>query len=136
MSTGTVETVLVAKTRELCEALLNESEFKSIRQRIEAFLADDQARDLYQALSEKGEYLQHKQMQGVQLSDLEVSEFEQQRERFFSNPVARGFMDAQQSMHKMQETVSQYVGKTFELGRIPESEDFGGGCGPTCGCSH
>jgi hypothetical protein len=37
----------------------------------------------------------------------------------------------------MQETVAQYVAKTFELGRIPSADDFdAGNCGPSCGCSH
>jgi len=40
-------------------------------------------------------------------------------------------------MHKIQESVMQYVGKTFELGRVPSVEDFSSGdCGPTCGCGH
>jgi hypothetical protein len=44
---------------------------------------------------------------------------------------------AQQAIHKMQETVTQYVAKTYELGRIPGTEDFdSGGCGHGCGCSH
>ena len=56
---------------------------------------------------------------------------------FFNNPVARDFVGAQQSIHKMQETVTQYVAKTYELGRIPTPEDFdSGSCGPSCGCGH
>src|SRR5262245_35770879 len=128
---------LIDKTRELCQTILNQPEYQAIRQQIEAFMGSEDAKAQYQLLSEKGEYLQHKQNQGVRLSDEEVAAFEQERERFFSNPVARGFADAQQQMHKMQETVSQYVGKTFELGRVPEPDDFSsGGCGPSCGCGH
>jgi hypothetical protein len=51
-------------------------------------------------------------------------------------PVAENFIKAQQQMHKIEKTVSQYVRKTFELGRIPGEDDFPrGGCGPSCGCS-
>jgi len=128
---------LIEKTRELCQILLDEPEYQTLRQHVDAFMDNEQAKTGYQALSEKGEYLQHKQTQGVRLTDQEIAEFEQERERFFSNPVARNFVDAQQQMHKLQETVSQYVGKTFELGRVPEAEDFdSGGCGPSCGCGH
>ncbi len=136
MQTTTTESV-IEKTRELCQAILDQPEYQTIRQQIETFMANEDAKSQYQLLSERGEYLQHKQTQGVQLSDEEVAEFEKQREQFFGNPVSRGFIDAQQAMHKMQETVSQYVGKTFELGRVPEPDDFSsGGCGPSCGCGH
>ncbi len=108
-----------------------------MRQDVETFLANEAAKEQYRSLNEKGEYLQHKQTQGVSLSEAEVAEFEQQREHLLSNPIARGFLDAQQAMHKVQETVSQYVGKTFELGRVPDPADFDSGhCGPSCGCGH
>src|SRR5262245_54530078 len=136
MQTTTAD-ALTEKTRELCQAILDQPEYQMIRKQIDAFMGDEEAKGQYQSLSEKGEYLQHKQTQGVRLSDEEVAEFEKQREQFFSNPISRGFIDAQQAMHKMQETVSQYVGKTFELGRVPEPDDFSsGGCGPSCGCGH
>jgi hypothetical protein len=52
-----------------------------------------------------------------------------------ANPVARGFLDAQQQMHKTQETVMKFVSKTFELGRVPTMEDMQeGSCGTGCGC--
>ena len=36
----------------------------------------------------------------------------------------------------MKETISQYVSKTIQLGRLPVEDDFkSGGCGPSCGCS-
>jgi len=133
----TASNVLIEKTRELCQTILDEPEYQTIRQQIETFMGDETAKEEYQLLSEKGEYLQHKQAQGVRLSDEEIAEFEKQREQFFSNPISRGFIDAQQAMHKVQETVGQYLGKTFELGRVPEPDDFSsGGCGPSCGCGH
>ena len=133
----TEDNLVISKTQELCQTILDQAEFETIRQQIAAFMANEEAKGQYQSLSEKGEYLQHKQTQGVHLTDTEINEFERQREQFFNNPVARAFLDAQQAMHKMQETVSQYVGKTFELGRVPEPSDFdSGGCGPSCGCGH
>ncbi|MSU63429.1 MAG: YlbF family regulator [Pedosphaera sp.] len=128
---------VIEKTRELCQTIMDQPEFREIRERIETFMNDESAKAQYQSLSERGEHLQHNQTQGVKLSDEEIADFERQRSEFFGNTVSRGFMDAQQAMHKMQETVGQYVSKTYELGRVPEAEDFDSGdCGPSCGCSH
>jgi cell fate (sporulation/competence/biofilm development) regulator YlbF (YheA/YmcA/DUF963 family) len=86
---------------------------------------------------EKGDALQHKQHSGLPMDNNEIADFEKTRESLLNNPVAREFLDAQQQMHKIQESVMQYVGKTFELGRVPSQEDFSAGnCGPTCGCGH
>ncbi|MBM3840228.1 MAG: YlbF family regulator [Verrucomicrobia bacterium] len=137
MQTTTEESLVVQKTKELCQTILDQPEFQTMRQQIESFMANDEAKLQYQLLSERGEYLRHKQQQGLQLSDEEASEFEEQREQFLNNPVARGFLNAQQEMHKVQESVGQFVSKTFELGRVPNAEDFdSGSCGHGCGCHH
>lgn len=131
----TDENVVLKKTIELCQAILDQPEFKRIRLGIDSFMSNDKVRDQYQQLSEKGEYLQHKQQTGGQLSDQEVAEFERDRQAFLDNPVARGFLDAQQEMHRVQESVTHYVTKTFELGRIPQEADFES-CGHGCNCHH
>ena len=124
-----------SKTRELCQVILEQPAFQSMRLRIDQFLVNDEAKAQYELVSEKGEFLQHKQQQNLPLSGEEVNEFEKHREALFNNPVARGFLDAQQEMHKLQESVQQYVSKTFELGRVPEPTDFdSGSCGSGCGC--
>ena len=133
----TTENAVVEKTRELCQTILNQPEYQAIRRQLDAFLSDSKAQEQYQELADRSEHLQHKQTQGVPLSGEEITDYESQREAFFSNPVARDFVGAQQAVHKMQETVTQYVSKTFELGRVPTNEDFDqGGCGHGCGCSH
>ena len=133
----TEDTIIIQKTRELCQSLLEQPEFTSIRQRMDSFMGDEDAKSQYQLLNEKGEFLTFKQKQGLPLADEEVAEFEGLRQKFLNSPVAQGFLDAQQEMHQIQESVGAYVGKTFELGRVPESEDFdSGSCGPSCGCSH
>lgn len=135
MQTTTEDSLIAQKTLELCQAILDQPEFQTIRQQIDAFMTDDHAKSQYQSLSERGEYLQHKQSQGSPSTSDEIAEFEQQREAFVNNPVAKGFMEAQQEMHKVQESVTQYVTKTFELGRLPGPEDFeSGSCGHGCGC--
>ena len=126
---------VLAKTRELCETIVSQPEFAQMRGNIEKFLADDEAKRLYQTVAEKSEQLQYQQHQGVQISDAEIASFEQQREALLQNDVARAFLDAQQTMHTMQETVSRYVTKTFEIGRVPEPEDLQS-CGHGCSCGH
>ncbi len=133
----TTENIVIEKTRELCQTILDQPEYQAIRSQVDAFLADEKAQEQYQSLSSKGEYLQHKQAQSLPLSGEEIAEYESHREAFFGNPVARDFVGAQQAIHKMQETVAQYVAKTYELGRVPNAEDFDSGeCGSSCGCSH
>ena len=137
MQTMTEESAVTQKTKELCQTILDQPEFQALRLQIDSFMANDEAKLQYQVLSERGEYLRHKQEQGLTLTDEEIAEFEQQREGFLGNPVARGFLSAQQEMHQIQESVNQYVSKTFELGRLPSAEDFdSGSCGHGCGCHH
>lgn len=138
MITQTEESVVIQKTRELCQAILDEPDVRAMRQKIDAFMADDKTRGQYDALMMKGQMLQQKQQSGVALNDTEIGDFEQLRESFLANPVARGFLDAQEDMQKLQQSVSQFVSKTFELGRVPEESDLdsGGSCGHGCGCHH
>src|SRR6185369_9742783 len=124
------------KTRELCEAILNEPEMLSARKRIDTFVADDKARAQYDDLMAKGQALQQKQQRSQQLSGEEISAFEKQREALLNNPVARGFLEAQEEMHHVHQSINQFVSKTLELGRMPTEADFeseGGGCGDGCG---
>ncbi|HKX62676.1 MAG TPA: YlbF family regulator [Verrucomicrobiae bacterium] len=128
------EETLLLKTRELCQTLVDQPEFQRIRQQMESFLSNDDAKAQYQLVVEKGDYLQHKQQMGVPLDGGEIAEFEKNREVLLSNPVAREFIDAQERMQQLQDSVVKYVTKTFELGRVPTSDDFSGGCGSGCGC--
>ena len=125
-----------SKLEELCRAILAEPGFEGARLQVEQFLINDEARAQYVRVSEAGEHLHHKQSQGVQLSDSEVTEFEKERERLLDNPVARGFLAAQEQLQGMQECINKFVGKTLELGRLPAEGDLGGGCGQGCGCHH
>ena len=110
---------------------------QSIRQRIDAFMADEKTRGQYDGLMTKGQALQQKQQMSVPLTGEEVAAFEQDRDALMTNPVARGFMDAQEEMHHTQESIQQYVTKTLELGRLPTEDEMSeGSCGHGCGCSH
>jgi len=134
--TTALETTVLDKTRELCETIINQPEFDDVRKRIDTFLINDAARQQYQELTEQGEYLHHKQHQGVELTKDEIESFEQKRQAFLDNPVARDFMESQDEAFKMRDLVSKYVSKTFELGRVPTEDDLGCCNEGGCGCSH
>jgi cell fate (sporulation/competence/biofilm development) regulator YlbF (YheA/YmcA/DUF963 family) len=125
------------KTLELCETIVQQPQFQSIRRRVESFMADAGAQKQYQSLSEKGRSLHERQHQGLPLDDREIASFESERDAFLKNSVSKGFVDAQEEMHEMQHEVQQFVSKTFELGRVPSDADFQeGSCGHGCGCHH
>jgi len=126
---------VLAKTLELCQTILDQPEFRALQRDIETFLADEPAKQLYRTVAEKGEYLHHKQYQGLQLGDDEIAEYEQHREALMGNAVAMAFLQAQQQMRDLQDTVTKYVTKTIEIGRVPAPEDFES-CGSGCSCGH
>jgi len=129
------ETPVVTKTKELCATILEQPGYAQIKESIVAFLRNDEARALYETLCDKQEELSSKQESGQPISDEEDTAFQELEEKFLANPVAENFVKAQKQMHKIEKTVSQYVRKTFELGRVPVSDDFqSGSCGPSCGC--
>lgn len=143
------EEAIRQKTVELCQSIVAQPQFSAIRKQIESFMADPSAQAQYRSLSEKGQALHQKQHQGMPLDQAEIAAFDKEREAFFANPIAAGFVQAQEEMQTVQETVSQYVIKTYELGRVPQESDFESGCcgrhehghdhehgGEGCQCKH
>jgi len=132
------ETLINRKTRELCQAILDEPSMRAVRERIDAFMADENTRAQYDGLVAKGQALQQKQQMSVPLTGAEISAFEEDREALLKNPVARGFVDAQQEMHEVRESIHRSVNKTFELGRMPSEAELSEGCCSEggCGCGH
>lgn len=131
------DSIIVQKTRELCQSILEHPDFQNVRKNIDAFMADENAKQEYQNLVERSEELNHKQHQGVRLSDQEINDFQTHRERVVNNPLAANFIRAQQEVHGIQESVNKYLSKTLELGRVPTAEDLEeGSCGHGCGCHH
>lgn len=129
------ETPVVQKTKELCQAIVEQPNMQSIRQRIDVFMTDEKTRAQYDGLMTKGQALQQKQQMSMPVTPEEVADFEQHRESLLGNSVARGFLDAQEELHQVQESIQQYVSKTLELGRVPSEEEMSGGsCGSGCGC--
>ena len=75
METMIEETPVIQKTKELCQAILDQPNMQSIRQRIDAFMGDEQTRAQYDGLVTKGQALQQKQQASLPLSGEEVAEF-------------------------------------------------------------
>ena len=137
MPTQIEENPVTQKTRELCQAIVDLPNLQAARQRIDAFLANDAARSQYESLIAKGQTLQEKQQNSVQLDGTEIADFEKQRDALLANPVARGFLDAQEELHHLQHSIQKYVSKTLETGRVPTTEDLGDCDGQGgCGCHH
>ena len=138
MASTIEETTIARKTRELCQTILDEPSMKALQQRIANFMADEATRARYDGLVTKGQALQEKQQNSLALTSEEISDFEQHRDSLLQNPVARGFLDAQQELHQVQESIHKYVNKTFELGRLPSDDELSSGCcsHAGCGCGH
>ncbi|MGJ8677149.1 MAG: YlbF family regulator [Akkermansiaceae bacterium] len=139
MTALTTDSDVIVKTRELCETISQDLEFLTLQGQVERFLGDDGAKLQYQSVHELGEQLHQKQQASVELSELEIKQFEEAREALMNNEVASDFMAAQQSLQTLQKTITKYISMTLELGRVPEAEDMqdsngGGCCGGGCGC--
>jgi cell fate (sporulation/competence/biofilm development) regulator YlbF (YheA/YmcA/DUF963 family) len=125
------------KTRELCQAIVDQPEMISIRKRIDTFLSDSQARGQYETVMSKGHALQEKQTRSQPLESAEIADFEKHRDALMKNSIARGFLEAQEELHEMQHSIQKSIAKTIELGRVPTEADFdAGSCGDGCGCHH
>jgi cell fate (sporulation/competence/biofilm development) regulator YlbF (YheA/YmcA/DUF963 family) len=137
MTTQTDENTITKKTKELCHAIVTQPEMISIRKRIDTFLSDTGARGQYETVASKGQALHEKQQNGQPLESAEISDFEKHRDSLLQNPVARGFLDAREELHKIQHSIQNYISKTLELGRVPTEADLDeGSCGDGCGCHH
>lgn len=120
------------KTRDLCEAILQDPKLKVAFADIERFLEDEVAKTAFSAMQAKGEELQAKQQAGIELSAGEVEAFNKLRGAVESNRVARAFLSAQDDLHQVQTSVNTWIGMTMELGRVPTEADFkesGESCG-------
>src|ERR1051325_11944955 len=123
-------TKLETKTAELCQAILEEIQANGIRNRIDTFLSDANARGQFDSVNRKGQELHEKQHNGQQLNGDEVADFEKNRDALLKNPVAKSFLDAQDELHEIQHAVQKRISKTLELGRMPTEKDLEeGSCG-------
>ena len=133
---------LDTKIQELCQAILDDMRVQSAREQVEAFLEDDDARELYSAVAQKSEELHAKQNAGQELTEDDIKTFERLRTTAFSDTRVQQFSSARASLQEVEDRIVAYVEKTLELGRIPSESEVvrqGGGCcggggGGGCGC--
>jgi cell fate (sporulation/competence/biofilm development) regulator YlbF (YheA/YmcA/DUF963 family) len=123
-------------TEQLCESIVNQKGFPELYKKIEAFIGDEKLKYEYDQLNNTGMLLQQKQEAGLEISEEEIAVFEKMRDEVLSNPVASGFLEAQDEVQQLQDKIHQVIAKSFEIGRVPGQEDFdfcSDGFGD-CGC--
>jgi cell fate (sporulation/competence/biofilm development) regulator YlbF (YheA/YmcA/DUF963 family) len=123
-------------TNQLCEAIVGQEGFSELYKKIDGFVNDEKLKYEYGMLNDQGAMLQQKQQAGVEIPENEIAEFEKLREEFMANPVATQFLEAQEEVQQVQDRIHQVIAKTFEVGHVPQSEDFdfcSDGFG-NCGC--
>lgn len=126
------------KARELCEFVVSQDGYQEARNRVEAFMEDDGAKDLYRAWQEKGAEMHHRSHQGIEPGAPDVEELERLKGEVMGNQAAMGFVNAEGEMNQIFETVTTLLQKSLQLGHVPTAEELkaseccnSGGCG--CG---
>lgn len=129
---------IIEMTEKLCETILEQPEYKNVRDKIDAFSLDDEAKSQYQAVYEQQTYLQEKQQQGLQVTEEESANFRKAYQALLNNERARGFIEAQQAVEEVEETIAKYVSYTLKNGQVPQLENLSSSscaCGGSgCGC--
>lgn len=134
MDTLAKDSVIVQKTQELCQAIVDQSDFSGLKTKLDAFLSDESLKFLFQQVNQIGELLHRKQSQGLDLTPDEISQFESLRDELMSNPIATQFLEAQERVKEVHQVVGKFLEKTFELGRRPEFADIRDGSCGNCDC--
>jgi cell fate (sporulation/competence/biofilm development) regulator YlbF (YheA/YmcA/DUF963 family) len=116
--------------KDLCQALLEDEKLKGVFASIDAFMENDASKELFSEMKTRGEELQTKQQAGIELTAGEVEEYNKLREKMLDDPAANGFVDAQESIQSVHQTIGNWVSLVFENGRMPTEEEFAGHCGP------
>ncbi|MEM9281892.1 MAG: YlbF family regulator [Verrucomicrobiota bacterium] len=136
---------ILEKTRELCSLILQSGEYQENVAKIETFFSTDGAQEKYRSFAALGEELHEKQQAGT-ITEADISGYEASLQELKSNEVTSNFMDAEASLNGMLSQISKLVGKTLELGRLPNPDDLDSGCcggggggggnsGGGCGCA-
>lgn len=108
----------------LCSTLLDGNQFTDANQKIEAFLADDSAKQLYIDLTSLRAQLQQRQQRGFELTAGEVAKLEKIQAEADANPTVKDFAEASEELNQIKAAVVAYLEKSFEICRPPSDEDF------------
>ncbi len=104
---------IIQKTMDLCQAVTEQPDFQSLKQKLDAFMGNELVKFQYQQVNDLNNLLQMKQQDGLELTDEEIAKFDVLREELLKNPVAVGFFEAQKELQKLHEAVGRFVNKTF-----------------------
>ena len=124
---------------QLCAGLLEQEGYKTMRDMIDAFAANEGAIAQYEQFMERHQALQQKEELGQELTPEEAALYEQAELALYENDVIRQFMYAQREFSNLHQMVSKYFTMTIELDRVPEMSELkkaGCGCGGSCGSGH
>ncbi|MBS4219531.1 YlbF family regulator [Bacillus sp. FJAT-49711] len=121
---------------ELCAALLEQEAYTDLKDMINHFYEDENAIKQYEHFKEKQGYLYDKEQQGIELTEEEISDYNEEELELFNNDRIRQFLYAQREFNDLQSIINQYFQKTVELGTLPKRREIkkgGCGCGGSCG---
>jgi cell fate (sporulation/competence/biofilm development) regulator YlbF (YheA/YmcA/DUF963 family) len=125
---------ILDKARELCSLILQSGEYRDNVSKIDTFFKDQAAQVAYRDFSKLGERLHQKQHAG-ELTQADIDGYDKELAALRGNPVTAEFMDAEETLNGIVSQISKLVGKTLELGRLPEPDELSDGCcGGGCGC--
>lgn len=127
---------LIDKIAELCNEVLQQEAYHSLRAMVEQFINDEEAVQQYERFLKHQQMLEYKEAQHKQLSAEEISEYEQEELAIYNNPTIRKYLYAEQEFGKFHRLMSQFYTKTIELQRLPQLNELkkeGCGCGGSCG---
>ncbi|HEX7057168.1 MAG TPA: YlbF family regulator [Bacilli bacterium] len=138
MITKTEKSEIVKKTEELCETILAQPVYKDLKQKVETFIANDEATSQYNSFLDLHRRMQQKEREGADFSEEEIAEYNEREYKLYTNDTIREFLYAERELEKIHNMISAYVIKTIELDRLPDEDELelqrGCGCGGSCGC--
>lgn len=130
---------------ELASAFANSQKVVAAKARIGLFYQNPEATDLFRKVSEYGETLRNKHMEGMPPSEEELNKFDQLRSAVVENELCKGFLESRQLLDDMLSVVNQYLCIAIEKGAAPSDEEVadamnqqmsacscGGGCHGDC----
>ena len=141
---------LVALAKELAAGFASCQKVVAAKAHIGLFYQNPEATDLFRKVSEYGETLRNKHMEGMPPSEEELSKFDELRAAVVENELCKGFLESRQLLDDMLQVVNQYLCLAIEKGTAPSDEEVadamslqmsacscGGACHGDCGdCSN
>ena len=137
---------LVKLATELASGFAASQKVIAAKARIGLFYQNPEATDLFRKVSEYGETLRNKHMEGMPPSEEELNKFDQLRSAVVENELCKGFLESRQLLDDMLSVVNQYLCLAIEKGAAPSDEEVaesmsqqmsscscGGGCHGNCG---